>query len=96
MTQTAEWWVWYTAYLRSSEWAAFRERAFAFHGRRCARCRRKDRQLGAGEWLEIDHLTYERAGAELLEDVQVLCNTCHKSKTRQDRLRRKLTRWFSR
>lgn len=94
MASSAEWWAWYDAYLRSPQWAAFREHAFQYHGRRCAQCRRRAGQLKAGEWLEIDHLTYERVGEELLRDVQVLCNTCHKKKTGRDRRRRKVRRWL--
>ena len=91
---SAEWWVWYADYLASPQWHAFRQRAFKFHGRRCARCRRRERQLEPFEWLEIDHLTYERVGQELLSDVQVLCNTCHAKKTRQSRRRRVVRRWL--
>ena len=94
MSSSEEWWDWYTAYLSSPQWAEFRGKALLYHGRRCARCRRKEHQLGVGEWLEVDHLTYERAGEELLDDVQILCNACHRKKTSQDRLRRKVKRWL--
>jgi 5-methylcytosine-specific restriction endonuclease McrA len=94
MASSAEWWLWYNAYLDSKEWAAFRLYALDWHGRRCAKCRRKERKLEPFEWLEIDHLTYERVGRELVTDVQVLCNTCHRKKTRQDRRRRRVRRWL--
>ncbi len=91
---SAEWWARYNAYLASPQWAGFRLYALDWHGRRCVKCRRRERQLEPWEWLEIDHLTYERVGRELVSDVQVLCNTCHVKKTRQSRRRRAVKRWL--
>jgi hypothetical protein len=85
MTWDPDWWDWYNDYLRSPEWSAFREQAFDYHGERCVDCRRWRDQLDLGEWLEIDHVTYERVGHELLEDVRVRCNTCHRKKTKARR-----------
>jgi hypothetical protein len=32
----------------------------------------------------LHHLTYERLGAELDSDVQVLCSTCHRARFKAD------------
>jgi len=44
---------------------------FLAQGRRCAQCGETK-----GE-LHVHHLTYERFGNESLQDLQVLCKTCH-------------------
>ena len=92
MSDTRAWWEAYNAYLASPEWAEFRKYALRFHGERCNHCLRRKSQLGRDEWLEIDHLTYIRVGQELLEDVQVLCNTCHRRKTAKNRFWRLVKR----
>jgi 5-methylcytosine-specific restriction endonuclease McrA len=51
-------------------WRDIRLQALERDGHRCQGCRRTDR-------LECHHLTYERLGAELLEDVAILCQRCH-------------------
>ena len=56
---------------KTPHWRALRLRALEREGFRCAVCRRGDRLL------EVHHLTYERLGAELLEDVVALCQRCH-------------------
>lgn len=82
---SADWWAWYNAYLESDEWHQFRELALDYYGRMCHSCMRRARDLMPGEWLEIDHLHYRTVGHEAFEDVQVLCNTCHKKKTARTR-----------
>jgi hypothetical protein len=59
------------AFLASPEWKRIRRDALAQAGYRCDRCATSDR-------LEVHHLTYERfGGQEQLEDLRVLCRTCH-------------------
>lgn len=60
----------YQDYLRSSHWRALRLKVLERDGHRCKGCRRKDR-------LEVHHLTYERLGRELSEDLITLCQRCH-------------------
>lgn len=60
----------YTAHLRSPEWARLRDRALAHADWRCQLCNRPDD-------LDAHHRTYERLGHEHLEDLTVLCRTCH-------------------
>ena len=56
--------------LESSRWRALRERCLRRSGGRCELC-------GQDRYLEVHHLTYERAGRERLGDLQVLCRRCH-------------------
>lgn len=61
----------YSAYLRSPFWQQKREAAFREYGRHCNRC-------GSLTSLQVHHKTYERLGCERIEDLEVLCETCHK------------------
>lgn len=65
----------YLAYLNSSSWRARRNRALQEAKFRCQRC-------DAKRDLEVHHLTYERLGAELDSDLEVVCFTCHKGEHR--------------
>jgi hypothetical protein len=61
----------YREYLQTPEWKVLRNRALLRAGNRCQPC---------GEFtepLDVHHNTYERYGAELLEDLVVLCRSCH-------------------
>lgn len=59
----------YRAYLRSPHWRRFRLEYKRERGWECV--------CGERARLELHHLTYERLGAERLEDVRALCQTCH-------------------
>jgi hypothetical protein len=63
----------YAKYLESPHWKAFRARVLCNRPQRCEQC------AVVGEPLELHHLTYERLGAELETDVQLLCRICHGS-----------------
>lgn len=60
----------YPAYLNSSHWRTVRNRALQRAGWRCKRC-------GAKRDLNVHHVSYERLGAELDSDLEVLCFACH-------------------
>lgn len=60
----------YAQYLRSRWWKSRREVALRMAGEQCQRC-------GAGKELVVHHLSYERLGAELPQDLEVLCWSCH-------------------
>lgn len=60
----------YADYLRSPEWAATRLRYYEAHGRTCCLC-------GTDEQIQLHHLTYERVGQELPDDLAGLCANCH-------------------
>lgn len=57
-------------YLRSSWWLHRREVALKRAGRKCGPC-------GASTRLQVHHLSYDRLGAELDSDLEVLCDPCH-------------------
>jgi hypothetical protein len=62
----------YKSYLQSNHWHEFRKHVLETKGRKCEDC-------GATEGVifDIHHLTYENLGEEQLEDVVVLCHSCH-------------------
>lgn len=74
----------YASYMRSPEWKERRQAAFNKWGRSCNLC-------GAKKDLEVHHRTYERFGRESVEDLQVLCWTCHPGadRKRKEQLREK-------
>jgi hypothetical protein len=61
----------YETYLKTPEWKRRRNRILESVGKRCQRCGAK------GVELHVHHLTYERRGEELPEDLIVLCKDCH-------------------
>lgn len=71
----------YLAYLQSDQWALQRAAALARASYRCKSC-------GTPVDLEVHHLTYERLGEELPQDLTVLCATCHTRLHRNDDQRR--------
>ena len=60
----------YKKYLKSYEWKVLRITVLRERGHKCERC-------GAANMLQIHHKTYERLFHEKLEDLEVLCKTCH-------------------
>lgn len=72
----------YNRYLSSARWRKKRDQALYRAGNKCERC-------GAPQWmckeLHVHHKTYERFMHEQLEDLVVLCPTCH---SRADDMRR--------
>ena len=60
----------YDDYLCSPEWKYKRMKKLTSSGHICKHC-------GSKENLDIHHLTYERLGRELDEDLLVLCRDCH-------------------
>lgn len=71
----------YHRYLQTDEWRERRAVAIRKAGGRCQVCNGSDR-------LEVHHRTYERFGAELEDDLTVLCEDCHGLYERHKRLRR--------
>ena len=60
----------YAAYLKSAKWRSLREKIFKRDKYKCTDCSGKHN-------LHVHHLTYERVGEELLEDLKTLCRKCH-------------------
>lgn len=62
---------WYnTIYLRSDHWEVLRGRALIYYGRKCLKC-------PATTQLQVHHLNYRNIYDVILDDLQVLCMTCH-------------------
>jgi len=69
--QQAAWWEWYSAYLLSPKWHAKRAKVLARDRNTC-------RAEGCGKpATQVHHLTYERVGDELLDDLVSVCDDCH-------------------
>lgn len=63
---------WYHAvYLESDHWRDLRLRAFFHHGKRCHQCR-------SPHQLQVHHLRYRSIFDVTVEDLQILCDSCHK------------------
>ncbi len=67
----------YAAYLASEQWRAIRNRVLCRDDFKCQRCGDGGRTEKMTAYLEVHHITYERRGAELLEDLVTLCRRCH-------------------
>ena len=73
----------YAAYLRSPHWQETRDAKLASARFMCELCgeggKRRYDHSGHEYWIgiHVHHLTYERLGAEHLDDLQVLCIHCH-------------------
>ena len=61
----------YHDYLQSNEWKRRRKIALKFWNHKCSLC-------NGGKNLDVHHRTYERLGKENLNDLIVLCRSCHK------------------
>lgn len=68
----------HTAYLKSEKWKGLRRRAIDRADFKCERC-------GSAVNLEVHHLTYKRFGHEELDDLVVLCNSCHNQIHQKDK-----------
>lgn len=69
----------YYSYINSPEWRKTRDEAIDYHGEHCARCGAEPGEKDMDGWvrLEVHHKTYARLGAEKMEDLEVLCRSCH-------------------
>lgn len=54
----------------SDEWVARKDRYYQTHEMVCSRC-------GTGQSIHLHHLSYERMGDELNDDLMPLCVGCH-------------------
>ncbi len=62
----------YRKYLQSSEWRRFRVQMIKLRNYRCEHCGRKPRVL------EVHHKHYRNLTRETANDVEVLCQQCHR------------------
>lgn len=63
----------YYKYLRTPSWCNKRELVFRRDRWTCVKCERRHDQ----KHLRCHHLTYERVGREMMEDLVTLCGRCH-------------------
>jgi 5-methylcytosine-specific restriction endonuclease McrA len=61
----------YHIYLQSWEWARLRQEVMERAFNECERCEKFSA-------VHVHHLTYKRVGHEELEDLQAVCEDCHK------------------
>ncbi len=70
-------------YLQSPVWKVKRQEALIHYGCICNRCEKEGR--------DVHHRTYERVGgAELMEDLEVLCRPCHEAHHRVEKATRQI------
>ena len=62
----------YKQYLETKHWKAIRESKLKETGYKCQLCSKTDIKL------HVHHNTYERIGDEDMNDLIVLCESCHK------------------
>lgn len=72
----------YRDYLQTAHWELTRSLALERAGHRCQLCN------GLKGGLNVHHRTYERLGAELPEDLIVLCRDCHRIFHKEGKLAR--------
>ena len=63
----------YAEFLESSYWEMIRNHVIALRGYQCERCLKRHGKI------DLHHLHYQNHGfeADFLEDLQLLCSTCH-------------------
>lgn len=64
----------YAKYLESNKWKRFRKSILISRGSMCEKCN----AMGESVILHVHHLTYKNIFNERPEDVQILCEECHK------------------
>ncbi len=65
----------YEAYLTTSEWRQRRDRALRIASWRC-----QSPNCSSKRQLQVHHRSYDRIGIELDQDLEVLCDRCHRRK----------------
>lgn len=65
-----EWFNEYKKYLSSNHWKNLRERKLESSGRFCRRC-------GSTKNLQVHHLSYDNLADTSLNQLEVLCVSCH-------------------
>lgn len=71
--ESAQWWAWYNQYLQSPAWREKRIKVLRRDNFTCLGCGKPQSAT------QVHHLTYDRAGQEMLFDLVSICETCHKA-----------------
>lgn len=61
----------YYSYLKSPQWREKRKFALEFYGYNCGLC-------GSKHNLEVHHRSYKNIFKEAMEDLMLLCESCHR------------------
>ncbi len=70
----------YNAVIRSKRWKLLKQARRNLTNNRCERC-------GRADYLELHHLHYQTLGNESLEDVELLCESCHEAADEEREIR---------
>ena len=84
----AEWWAWYSDYLKTPQWHRRADRCKQRAGYTCQRCGIKAgaiRPDGSRAWMEAHHLSYKHVGDERDSELECDCDYCHKGITEGDK-----------
>lgn len=84
-----EWYLRYREYLSSNNWKAIRSQVALLRGYQCERCNIDLKNIR----FDIHHKTYENIFKEKLEDLELLCRSCHKAHHRNIKLSKKKNRF---
>lgn len=63
----------YKEYIMSDAWKAKRREAIKHYGQNCNQCK----TFLPINKIQVHHVTYKRLGKELLEDLMIVCKSCH-------------------
>ena len=66
----------YDRYLETAHWQSFRKLALESQLKKLGKSRCESCPTDSND-LHVHHLTYERLGAERIEDVTIVCRECH-------------------
>lgn len=80
----------YYAVLNSKRWKEMRQRRIAKSNGRCEMCQERKKPL------QLHHETYARLGAELDEDLILLCLGCHNKADQIRSMRNSTARYYAR
>jgi hypothetical protein len=69
-TKQTDWWLQYTAYLKTTAWRLKRQAVMTRANNWCEGC-------AARQATQVHHKTYEHMGNELLFELVAVCDTCH-------------------
>jgi 5-methylcytosine-specific restriction endonuclease McrA len=70
-TRHRDWWRQYSYYLESEEWRLKSRETIAAAGGICTYCNKAPA-------VQAHHITYDRVGEELPEDLRAICLDCHR------------------
>jgi hypothetical protein len=79
----------YEKYFDFPHWQEFRKQVLEIQKKKlgyncCEKCSASPQAVTRETALHVHHLTYERLGEELLEDVAIICRSCHEKEHGRD------------